>query len=70
MLTGVVITLSRSMKGLHDALHNVEWRGEDTVKLIFLIADAPPHLDYAQDYDYGRRNGKRRSTRNQNLPNR
>jgi hypothetical protein len=39
-------------EGLHDALHNVEWRGDDTVKLIFLIADAPPHLDYAQDYDY------------------
>jgi len=39
-------------QGLHDALHSVEWRGEDTVKLIFLIADAPPHLDYAQDYDY------------------
>jgi hypothetical protein len=30
----------------------VEWRSEDTVKLIFLVADAPPHLDYAQDYDY------------------
>jgi hypothetical protein len=22
------------------------------VQLIFLVADAPPHLDYAQDYDY------------------
>jgi hypothetical protein len=39
-------------EGLHDALHSVEWRGQDTVQLIFLIADAPPHLDYAQDYDY------------------
>ncbi len=39
-------------EGLHDALHKVEWRGGDTVQLIFLIADAPPHLDYAQDYDY------------------
>jgi hypothetical protein len=39
-------------EGLHDALHKVEWRGEDTVKLIFLVADAPPHLDYEQDYDY------------------
>ena len=39
-------------EGLHEALHSVEWRSEDTVKLIFLIADAPPHLDYAQDYDY------------------
>jgi hypothetical protein len=24
----------------------------DTVSLIFLIADAPPHLDYGNDYDY------------------
>ncbi len=39
-------------EGLHDALHQVEWRGGDTVQLIFLIADAPPHLDYPQDYDY------------------
>ncbi len=39
-------------EGLHNALHSVEWRGADTVQLVFLIADAPPHLDYAQDYDY------------------
>ena len=39
-------------EGLHNALHSVEWRGENTVQLIFLVADAPPHLDYAQDYDY------------------
>lgn len=39
-------------EGLHDALHSVEWRGQGTVQLIFLIADAPPHLDYVQDYDY------------------
>jgi hypothetical protein len=39
-------------EALHSALHKVEWRGADTVKLIFLIADAPPHLDYPQDYDY------------------
>jgi hypothetical protein len=39
-------------EGLHHALHNVEWRGAGAVQLIFLIADAPPHLDYVQDYDY------------------
>lgn len=32
--------------GLHDALTKPAWRGEDTVKLVFLVADAPPHLDY------------------------
>ena len=26
--------------------------GEDAIRLIFLIADAPPHLDYPQDKDY------------------
>jgi hypothetical protein len=30
----------------------VDWRVENTVSLIFLVADAPPHLDYPQDYDY------------------
>jgi hypothetical protein len=39
-------------EGLHNTIHLPEWRGEDTVSLIFLLADAPPHLDYAQDYDY------------------
>ncbi|MBL8160415.1 MAG: VWA domain-containing protein [Anaerolineae bacterium] len=39
-------------QGLHDAVQLVSWRGADTVKLIFLVADAPPHLDYPQDYDY------------------
>ncbi|NWG17072.1 MAG: VWA domain-containing protein [Chloroflexi bacterium] len=39
-------------EALHEAVHNVSWRGDDTVKLIFLVADAPPHLDYPNDYDY------------------
>lgn len=39
-------------EALHTALHGVEWRGGQTIQLIFLIADAPPHLDYPQDYDY------------------
>ncbi len=39
-------------EGLHRALHDVTWRGDETVKLMFLVADAPPHLDYAQDYSY------------------
>ena len=39
-------------EGLHSALHLPEWRVEETVSLIFLIADAPPHLDYSQDFDY------------------
>jgi hypothetical protein len=39
-------------EGLHQAIHLPEWRQEETVSLLFLIADAPPHLDYPQDYDY------------------
>ena len=39
-------------EGLHNALHDVEWRSDDAVRLIFLVADAPPHLDYRQDFDY------------------
>ncbi|GIK43627.1 MAG: hypothetical protein BroJett011_74600 [Chloroflexota bacterium] len=39
-------------EALHEAVNGVEWRGGETVQLIFLVADAPPHLDYPQDYDY------------------
>ncbi len=40
-------------EGLHVALHDMEWnRTEGAAHLVFLIADAPPHMDYAQDFDY------------------
>jgi hypothetical protein len=39
-------------EGLHNALHLPEWRVDDTVSIIFLVADAPPQLIYDQDYDY------------------
>jgi Mg-chelatase subunit ChlD len=38
--------------GLHQAVTGPSWRGDDTVKLMFLIADAPPHLDYQDGPDY------------------
>ena len=38
--------------GLHEAVNKPSWRGDDTVKLVFLIADAPPHLDYQGGPDY------------------
>ncbi|MEM7349002.1 MAG: vWA domain-containing protein, partial [Chloroflexota bacterium] len=31
-------------QGLHQAVQQVDWRGKDTIQLIFLVADAPPHL--------------------------
>jgi hypothetical protein len=37
--------------GLKEALRGLEWRGE-AVRLLFLIGDAPPHLDYGQTYTY------------------
>lgn len=39
-------------EGIHAAIHAVEWRGGDAIQMIFLVADAPPHLDYQDDYDY------------------
>ena len=38
-------------QALHEAVNDASWR-KDAIRLIFLIADAPPHLDYAQDEDY------------------
>lgn len=38
-------------QALHEALNDTSWR-EDSVKLLFLLADAPPHLDYPQDENY------------------
>jgi hypothetical protein len=39
-------------EALYQAIQSMSWRGDDTVKLVFLVADAPPHLDYPQDHDY------------------
>ncbi len=39
-------------EGLHEAVQDVRWTSESAVRLIFLVADAGPHLDYEQDYDY------------------
>jgi hypothetical protein len=39
-------------EALHMAVQAASWRGDDTIKLIFLVADAPPHLDYPNDFDY------------------
>ena len=33
-------------EALHRSLNDLHWRDEDTVRLIILVADAPPHLDY------------------------
>jgi hypothetical protein len=38
-------------EALHAAVQRVSW-ADNAVRLVFLVADAPPHLDYQQDYDY------------------
>ena len=40
-------------EALHVAVHEINWDPDENVdKTVFLIADAPPHLDYTGDYDY------------------
>jgi uncharacterized protein YegL len=41
------------VEGLHVMLNELEWDPAAT-RLVFLVADAPPHLDYADDYDFDR----------------
>ncbi len=36
-------------KGLYDAVHNMSWsQGEQAYQAIFLVGDAPPHMDYRE----------------------
>lgn len=37
--------------GLEVAIRQMSWQ-PDSVRLMFLVADAPAHLDYAQEFDY------------------
>jgi hypothetical protein len=38
---------------LKDSIEHLSWSSEsNTIKINFLVADAPPHNDYNQDYDY------------------
>lgn len=39
-------------EGLHVAVNEMNWTTDDALRLTFLVADAPPHLDYANDYKY------------------
>ena len=38
-------------QALHEAVNDMGWR-DNAIRLVFLIADAPPHLDYPQDENY------------------
>jgi len=39
-------------EGLHVGLTQLQWGQDSVAHFAFLIGDAPPHLDYANDYDY------------------
>lgn len=38
---------------LHDAVHSISWSANpQTYKVVFLVRDAPPHMDYQDDVKY------------------
>ncbi len=40
-------------QALYDAVHKVSWSQDpDTYKAVFLVGDAPPHMDYQDDVKY------------------
>jgi Mg-chelatase subunit ChlD len=40
-------------QALYDAVHNMKWsKDKKTLKIIFLVGDAPPHMDYKDDVKY------------------
>lgn len=38
-------------KALHEAVNETQW-SENSMKIVFLVGDAPPHMDYQDGYDY------------------
>jgi hypothetical protein len=41
-------------EGVQVGVHGLEWGKDSIARLAFLIGDAPPHLDYANDFDYAK----------------
>jgi len=40
-------------QALYDAVHHMSWsQDSDTYKVVFLVGDAPPHMDYQDDVKY------------------
>jgi Mg-chelatase subunit ChlD len=39
-------------QALYDAVHKMSWSQGDAYKAIFLVGDAPPHMDYHDDVKY------------------
>jgi len=40
-------------RALHESVHKMSWsKGQEVVKVIYLVGDAPPHTDYQDGFDY------------------
>jgi len=40
-------------QALYDAVHEISWsQDQDTYKVVFMVGDAPPHMDYQDDVKY------------------
>ena len=40
-------------KGLYDAVHSMSWsQDSDTYRVVFLVGDAPPHMDYQDEMQF------------------
>ena len=39
-------------EGIHVALTGLDWQTQSVGRFAFLVGDAPPHLDYQQDFSY------------------
>jgi Mg-chelatase subunit ChlD len=40
-------------RALHEAVHDMSWSTDpQTLRIVFLVGDAPPHVDYEDGYDY------------------
>jgi Mg-chelatase subunit ChlD len=40
-------------RALHDAVHEIAWSSDQrTYRVVFLVGDAPPHMDYQDDVKY------------------
>ena len=45
---------------MHDAVHRLTWSTGNSLRMIVLVGDAPPHLDYQDGFDYRRHVGEAR----------
>jgi Mg-chelatase subunit ChlD len=37
-------------EALHETVHKLNWRGDGATRMVVLLADAPPHLDYGKPH--------------------